>query len=401
MTKDSKYQLTTKQRQAVRLIAEKKEILAEGGSRSGKTFLLTMACLTRAQKYPGSRHLIARYRFNHAKQSIWYGTLPEVASIMGISYKENKADWFIELPNGSQIWLGGLDDKERTEKILGNEYATIYLNEASQMAYSSYQIVKTRLNPPQGVPAKLLIDYNPPSRRHWGYMIFHSGIDPLTKEPIKHREQLGYIKMNPADNIDNLSEGYIETLESLSERERARFLDGEYLDPQGAIYHRFNETMVINEEPECDDYIVGVDLITYAAVLIGRISGQIVVIDECGDDDLIASELNKLMVKKWAKYKYKAYIDWNLSKSGTREFDNSKMAVKGPGSVEAGIDKINGYIENGNFFIMDRCYKTRASIEDYRRDEKGRIVKENDHFADALRYAVFSTESRTADIIKW
>jgi hypothetical protein len=29
------------------------------------------------------------------------------------------------LPNGSEIWFSGLDDKERTEKILGQEYVTI------------------------------------------------------------------------------------------------------------------------------------------------------------------------------------------------------------------------------------------------------------------------------------
>jgi phage terminase large subunit len=395
------YKLTAKQQQAVKLISDHKEILLEGGSRSGKTFLAVMACLTRAVKYPGTRHLIARYRFNHAKQSVWYGTLPEVAKIMGITYKENKSDWFAELSNGSQVWLGGLDDKERTEKILGNEYATIYLNEASQMGYSAYQIVKTRLNPPQGVPAKLLIDYNPPSRRHWGYVLFHASKDPLTQKPLKHKAQMCYLQMNPRDNVSNLSEGYIETLESLSERERSRFLEGEYLDPQGAIYHRFNESMIIDEAPACDEYIAGVDLITYAAVLIGRTAGQIVVIDEIGGEDLIASELNKLMRERWADYKYQAYIDWNLSKAGTREFDNSRMAIKGPGSVEAGIDCINKYMEQGNFFMTSACYQTRASLEDYRRDDNGRIVKENDHFADALRYAVFSTEQSKAKIVRW
>jgi phage terminase large subunit len=398
------YTLTAKQQEAVKLISEHKEILLEGGSRSGKTFIAVMACLTRAIKYDGSRHLIARYRFNHAKQSIWYGTLPEVAALMGISYKENKADWFIELSNGSQIWLGGLDDKERTEKILGNEYATIYLNEASQMAYSTYQIVKTRLNPNKGVPAKLIIDYNPPSRRHWGYVLFHAGNDPLTQEPLKHKSLMGYMRMNPRDNVDNLSDGYIETLESLSERERTRFLDGEYLDPQGSIYHRFNEAMILDKAPACDEYIAGVDLITYAAVLIGRLSGQIIIVDEIGGEDLIASELNRLMVERWSKYKYQAFIDWNLSKSGTREFDNSRMAIKGAGSVEAGIDCINKYMENGNFYLVDSCYKTRASIEDYRRDDNGRIIKENDHFCDALRYAVFSTEQvngRINKVIGW
>lgn len=319
---------------------------------------------------------------------------------MGIRYKENKADWFISV-NDSEIWLGGLDDKERTEKILGNEYATIFINEASQISYNSYSLLTTRLNPPKGVPPKMLIDYNPPSKRHWGYKMFHQLKDPLSDEPLKHPEHYAFIQMNPKDNLDNLSEGYLETLESLSERDRQRFLYGEYLDPIGAIYHRFNESMIIDKAPDCDDYIVGVDLITYAAVLIGRISGQVVIIDEMGGDDLVASELNKMIVRKWGKYRYKAYIDWNLSKSGTREFDNSRMAIKGAGSVEAGIDCINKYMENGNFFLCSNCFKTRAEIEDYRRDENGKIIKENDHFIDAMRYGIFSTEASKAKVIRW
>jgi len=320
---------------------------------------------------------------------------------MGVKYKENKSDWFLTLPGGSEIWLGGLDDKERAEKILGNEYATIYPNEASQISYQSISLLKTRLNPPKGVPPKFLIDYNPPSKRHWGYKIFHNHIDPISDEPLRNPDDYAWISMNPQDNLENLSEDYLSTLEDLSERDRQRFLHGKYLDPIGAIYHRFNESMIIEEAPDCDDYIVGVDLITYAAVLVGRISGQVVLIDEMGGDDLVASELNRMIVSRWAKYKYSAYIDWNLSKSGTREFDNSRLAIKGPGSVDAGIDTVNRYMEEGNFFLCSRCYKTRGEIEDYRRDENGKIIKEDDHFIDAMRYAIFSTERSKAKVIRW
>ena len=63
----------------------------------------------------------------------------------GVPSTWNKSDWFIEFTNGSQIWLGGLDDKDRTEKVLGNEYASIFINEASQVSYASYAILLTRL----------------------------------------------------------------------------------------------------------------------------------------------------------------------------------------------------------------------------------------------------------------
>lgn len=39
-----------------------------------------------------------------------------------VKYKIDRTDWVVRLGDGSEIWLAGLDDKERTEKILGQEY---------------------------------------------------------------------------------------------------------------------------------------------------------------------------------------------------------------------------------------------------------------------------------------
>jgi phage terminase large subunit len=122
-----------------------RNILLYGGSRSGKTFILVHALLVRASKAPGTRHLIVRHRFAHVKASIWYQTLPDVLKINGVRVQENKSDWFMTLPNGSEIWVGGLDDKERVEKILGNEYSTVYFNEVSQIGYDSITVGLTRL----------------------------------------------------------------------------------------------------------------------------------------------------------------------------------------------------------------------------------------------------------------
>lgn len=235
------FKKTPKQIEATRLMADKQEVLLEGGSRSGKSFIIIRNIILRALKYPGTRHLIVRFRFNHVKQSIWYGTIQDVMKIAfpSINYTENKSDWFISFDNGSEIWIGGTDDKERIEKILGNEYATIFVNEASQIPYETYETLKTRLNPPKGVPPKLLIDYNPPSKKHWGYRIFHEHKNPETDAPLRHQERYGYLRMNPVDNTENLNESYLETLESLGEKRRRRFYLGEYSDDtEGALWKR-------------------------------------------------------------------------------------------------------------------------------------------------------------------
>ena len=140
--------LTAKQEEANRLLAgPSTHQMLFGGSRSGKTFLLVRAVCVRAIKAPKSRHAVLRFRFNAVKNSIVFDTFPKVMELCfpGVKYSLNKSDWFATLANGSEIWFGGLDDKERTEKILGMEFATIYLNECSQIPYGSVETAITRL----------------------------------------------------------------------------------------------------------------------------------------------------------------------------------------------------------------------------------------------------------------
>ncbi len=116
------FKFTARQAQAQEVLAsDAKHLMLFGGGRSGKTFLLVRNVLMRAIKAPDSRHLIARFRFNHVKQSIVLDTFPKVMRLCfpQVTYELNKTDWYVKLTNGAEIWFSGLDDKERTEKLLG------------------------------------------------------------------------------------------------------------------------------------------------------------------------------------------------------------------------------------------------------------------------------------------
>jgi hypothetical protein len=229
---------TTKQIEAVELIKSCKTSLLEGGSRSGKTAIYIYSQFVRAYHYPNSWHISLRLRLSHARQSLWQKTIPEVARAIGVyqDIKWNNYDLTADLPNGSKLMVGGLDDKDRVEKILGNEYATIFLNEASQIDFDSYETVTTRSNPPPGVPIRINIDYNPPSQRHWGYQIFHLRKYPDGR-PVPDTDYR-WMKMNPADNIKNIHPDYIAGLQNLSVARRKRFLEGEYGTDEGTLWKR-------------------------------------------------------------------------------------------------------------------------------------------------------------------
>jgi len=217
-------------------------IMLFGGSRSGKTFLLVRTVCMRAIKAPGSRHAILRFRFNAIKASIIFDTFPKVMSLCfpGVPYELSKTDWFARLPNGAEIWFGGLDDKERTEKILGMEFVTIYLNECSQIPWGSVGIAITRLAQsvmqavegiePKVLKPRMLFDCNPPPKSHWTYRLFVEKRDPDTKKALAQPEDYASMQMNPEDNLENLPSGYLDTLKSLGARLQKRFLKGEFAD---------------------------------------------------------------------------------------------------------------------------------------------------------------------------
>lgn len=212
-----------------------------GGSRSGKTFLLTRNTVMRAVKAPKSRHAILRFRFNAIKASIVLDTFPKVMELCfpRLDYEISKTDWYARLSGGSEVWFGGLDDKERTEKILGQEYATIYLNECSQISWESRNMAVTRLaqKVDQVIDGKrsLLVprmyyDCNPPSKAHWAYRLFVEKVDPETRVALPHPDDYAHFQINPQDNAENISAGYLDTLKSLSARLQRRFLKGEWAD---------------------------------------------------------------------------------------------------------------------------------------------------------------------------
>lgn len=207
-----------------------------GGSRSGKSFIIIYTQLVIAINFPGSRHLIARLRFNHVKITIWTDTLPKVLKICfpELVVKWNSVDYYITLPNGSELWIAGLDDKERTEKVLGMEFLTIFLNECSQISYNSFNIIKTRLAQLiEGARNMMFFDENPPSKKHWTYKVFIQHIEPEDNLPLD-ANQYGWLQMNPEHNRENISDAYMQILDSMPRSKRLRFKAGEFSDDSAA-----------------------------------------------------------------------------------------------------------------------------------------------------------------------
>lgn len=346
---------TEVQKKALELLkSSAKHVLLFGGSRSGKTTVLVMAIIYRAIAYPGSRHLICRYRAKDARSSVLHETLiPWLNKTIGAkNYHPNVHDGVITLWNKSEIWIGGLGDREQVDKILCHEYVTIYFNEVSQISYSAITTAYSRLAMKvEGCKNKFFYDCNPCSPMHWAYKFFIRKIEPRTDEALNKPELYASAVLNPADNAENLDADYIsDILDNMPVKQKARFRDGLWVKPEGSVYERFDESMIVDELPEKFDRITGgQDFgLHIAAVKIGWLDDCVYVIADYGGFNITArTSVENQTSKGWYKESFVTFCD----PAGGERIQEVPGGVKANNSVDAGIDYICALMERGKFFV--------------------------------------------------
>lgn len=319
------FKLTAKQKEAIDLLGgPQRHTRLEGGARSAKTFTFTRAICARAAMYDGSRHCILRLNSNAVHKSVRLDTYAKVMKLCfpTISPHPHMQDGYDTFPNGSEVWFCGLDDKERVEKILGMEFATMYFNEGSQIPYSSVLMAQTRLaQKVDGLKNRFYYDWNPTSTKHWLYRLFDEKVDPITRLPLPNPDNYRSMLMNPQDNMDNIDPEFIEALANMPERYRMRFLKGKaILDLDGAMW-----TVDLLEERRLDE-----------TARLGDYDRIVVAVDPSGakgDDDERSDEIGISVVGKrkdychvladatvkgspevWAREAVKQYKRWSADK---------------------------------------------------------------------------------------
>jgi len=207
--------------------------------------------------------------------------------------------------------------------------------------------------------------------------------------------------MNPADNRENLPDNYIsDILGNLPEKQKARFRDGAWVIPEDAIYGNFAESMILREEDlpeEFDKYSSGQDFgLNIVNVKIGWKGNTVYVLADHGAFNVPTRTFNQALTERnWFTVDMPVYCD----PAGGERIQEVTNGTKANNSVESGIDHICALIERNNFFVSEKCAGVLSEIWDYRRDEAGQIVKTNDHYMDAMRYAIFSDVQRGVVIL--
>lgn len=324
-----------------------------------------------------SRHLIVRLRFNHVKKSIWLDSLPKVFSLAfpELSYKTNNSDYYISLPNGSEIWIGGLDDKERVEKILGNEYSTVFFNECSQIPHSSVSMTLTRLAEKNELTKKAYYDMNPSNVKSWTYWLFVKKINQEDNTPIKNPDNYVSMLMNPEDNLENIDSNYLDRLALLPERERNRFLHGLFAEvDDGQAYYSFRRDMHVVDSTEIigGTIFIGMDFNVnpMTAVIFQFYDNQFFVHDEIylenSDTFKMCHELNKRNLSgvevipdsTGKNRKTSGKTDFAILRENGFRVNHTHNPL-----VRDRVNNLNRLLESGRITINKKCGKLITDLE--------------------------------------
>lgn len=412
------------------LILRSKEytrILFDGGSRSGKTTIWVEWVVQRAFQYAGSRQFIGRLCRNHAKQSLWNDSFRKYLrdNVGRDMFSLLEADLTIRFYNGSEIIIGGLDDAEHVEKVLGNEYITVVLNEATQLSYNTMNMLETRLAQrvydEKGNPAipKMVLDCNPRGPRHWLHQVGVRRVNPETEEPLANRSSWARLHWSAYDNRDNLPPEYILSLESLPEVMKKRMLHGLWVSNEGCVYDEWDDDVHAIEPFAIPDDWIKIRAIDFGytnpfVCLWGAVDpdGRIYIYRELYRRGLRTVDAAKLIKRLTEKEKiFFTVADHDAQERAELESGGvyTEAAHK---SVMLGIQTVKNRLAKAGdgkprLFIFNNLKAILSEISSYEwapsvngGNTKDAPKKENDHAMDALRYMVMACSDKLEGSVK-
>ncbi len=223
--------------------AREKEIVCEGPSGTGKTRTILEMINLLCHKYPGLRVLIVR------KHAVTLTNTCLVTFNEKVLRKQDGVKYFggstakpaaYQYPNGSSIVVGGMDDPD---KVLSAEYDLIYENEGTELNEESHETLLTRLRNGVLPNMRIIADCNPTAAKNW----LHRRCDTGQARVIYSKLTDNPAFFNDDGSATPAGAEYLKTLESLSGTRRKRFLLGQRVGVENAIYPHFDRDIHVRE----------------------------------------------------------------------------------------------------------------------------------------------------------
>ncbi len=371
-----------------------------GGSSSGKSvFTIGQRMIIDLMK-GGRNYLAARNVGRTLRDSVFNEALQGISRLkVEHLFKVNKSDMTITCANGYQAILKGLDDVQKIKSVRPQKgvVTDILCEEATEMSYDDIKELTKRLRGESKVPKRITFLFNPIMRSHWIYQTYFAGKfgdnDTCYKD-----DNLLILKTTYQDN-NFLAADDVYALEN---EEDEYYYNVYTLGNWGIIgkmvFKNWEAQDLSDLKSKLEYFRNGLDFgftnDPTAFVRASRKHKSIYITDEMYKygltNEMIAQEILPIINEEpvWCDSAEPKSI-YELTTYGV----NAQSAMKGPGSLNFGIQWLKKY----NIVIDKSCQNTINDFQlyQYKKNKDGEYlnipVDKNNHSPDALRYG-FSTE---------
>ena len=360
-------------------------VVNQGGTSSGKTYSILQVLLTKC--FEGKKHIsVVAATLPQLKR----GALKDWINILTLAglYSDrmhNKTDNIFHVGQ-SVLEFVSLDDPA---KARGSRRDILFVNEANvDIAKETFDQLVLR------TAEKVFVDYNPADEFHWLY------------EDVCTRPDCTYIESNYTFN-PFLPETIIQSIERLKETDENDWQVyglGKRGKLREAVYRPF--AMLPTYPDKFDEKIYGLDFgfnNPTCLLEIGIKDKCYYVTEKLYHSEITTPQIIELMQGFRISKNDFIYADAAEPDRIREIFIKGYMIKPADKSVTAGIDAVKGLHariftrpENTNFNREMVKYKYKKDINGIIREEP---VKEFDHAMDALRYAIFTHNKHTGEVI--
>jgi len=384
-------QLTAKQRDSL-LAADARYNIWDGSVRSGKSVVADVAWIDYVlrQAPPGDLLLVGR-----TQDTVVRNVVNEICGFVGEAharYKQGELTLF-----GRRIYVIGANDETAVTKIQGMTLAGGYVDEASTIPESFWDMLTSRFSV-KG--ARLFATTNPDTPAHW----LKTKYLDRANDPGAHLKRFQF----HIDDNTFLDPEFVKHLKHMhTGLWYKRYIEGEWVIAAGAIYTDWDPARhVVHEMPAISRLIsMGVDYGTTnatAGLLIGisaESPARLVVVDEWAPPTMTDSGLSA-DYRKWIGSRHPEWVCVDPSAASFKMqlfADGVSSVTDGTNAVVGGIRTVASLLATDRLVVSDKCVNLIKEIPAYAWDPKATAkgqdapIKLQDHFCDALRYSLATT----------
>lgn len=354
------------------LHSDKRYIVNEGGSRSGKTYGTIQMLIYYAVNYPKTRITITSHSLPHLKK----GAMRDFIEIMNewgwySETEHNKTDGVYNFDNGSYIEFYGLED---ADKARGSSRDILFINEANLLSKALFDQLDMRTT------YKVIYDLNPADFDVWCYQIADG--DNAVK-----------IHSTYKDNIF-LSEVQKRVIESYKDADEMMWrVYG--LGLRGTSREQiYTHWKLVDSIPE-GEVVYGLDFgfnVPTALVRVTLYENSVYVKEILYKTGLTTIDLINVLKDSIDNRHSEIYADSAEPKTIEEIYRQGYNIRPSDKDVTEGIRKVKSfplYIHKDSVNLINEIKKYKWKVD---KNEKvlDEPTKENDHLLDAMRYAIMT-----------